>query len=147
MLSKKQEITSDQFDADASSDRQSDAFSILGTVLLWLYWPSFNGATAGVGDISQLYTTVNTVSSLIGSCVATFALSYLMNHKINPVDIQNATLAGGVAIGASSNLNILPIGAFCVGIVAGLISTFGFNVLQEKVRHNFPYVHDSCGVH
>jgi ammonium transporter Rh len=44
--------------------------------------------------------------------------------------VQNATLAGGVAIGASCDLEIRPAGALTIGLTAGIISTFGFNKIQ-----------------
>lgn len=62
------------------------------------------------------------------------------------VSIQNATLAGGVAVGASSNLFITPAGAFFVGATAGLISTAGFEKLQSKLEEGPFKLHDSCGV-
>jgi ammonia channel protein AmtB len=40
-------------------------------------------------------------------------------RKFSMVDIQNATLAGGVAVGSSADLVIEPWGAALVGFVAG----------------------------
>merc|ERR1719311_1277986 len=58
--------------------------------------------------------------------------------KISTVPIQNATLAGGVAIGATANL-VGPFGAVVVGALAGLLSTLGF------VKATFEW--DTCGIH
>ncbi len=51
-----------------------------------------------------------------------------------------------MAVGASSNLAITPFFALLVGVVAALVSTFGFNRLQPVVERRLG-VHDSCGVH
>ena len=60
-------------------------------------------------------------------------------------DIQNATLAGGVAVGASANFLLSPTGALGVGCLAGLISSVGFIKLQPALEEKG--LHDSCGVH
>lgn len=60
-------------------------------------------------------------------------------------DIQNATLAGGVAVGASANFLLSPTGALGVGCLAGLISSVGFIKLQPVLEEKG--LHDSCGVH
>jgi len=53
------------------------------------------------------------------------------------VDIQNATLAGGVAVGAVADLMLQPYGALLAGTVVGVIATLAFKKLQVK-RANLP---------
>lgn len=61
-------------------------------------------------------------------------------------DIINATLAGGVIIGAPSSLITHPGGAFAIGLGAGCISTFCFYRLTRSFEKFF-HIHDTCGVH
>ncbi len=62
------------------------------------------------------------------------------------VHIQNATLAGGVAIGSAANLMVGPGGALGVGILAGLISTLGYAYLSPVLEAKIG-LRDTCGVH
>jgi len=62
------------------------------------------------------------------------------------VDIQNATLAGGVAVGAVADLMMQPYGAMLAGTVVGIISTLGFKKLQFYLQTRLG-LHDTCGVH
>ena len=129
---------------DESSDANSDTFAMIGTLFLWMFWPSFNGALAS-GN-SQHRVVINTLLSLTSSCMASFAISkYLRKKKFNMVDIQNATLAGGVAVGSSADLVIGPSFSMLIGMIAGIVSTLGYNKLQPWLYKTYN-LHDTCGV-
>jgi ammonium transporter Rh len=125
----------------------SDVFSLIGTTFLWVYWPSFVAGAIPSGTVESELALTQTVLSLLGSTVVTFALSVILDetNKLRPVDIQNATLAGGVAIGAVASLPIGPAAALGTGVLAGTVSTFGFARIQDKVESMG--LHDSCGIH
>jgi ammonium transporter Rh len=126
---------------DNGSTKQSDTLALIGTVFLWMFWPSFNCAIP-VNGSQVMRTIINTIMSLTGSCMATFiATSFLHHGYFNIVDVQNATLAGGVSIGAIADLNIGIWGALLVGNIAGWISTIGYRFLQPKMKRV-----DTCGV-
>jgi ammonium transporter Rh len=125
-----------------------DVFSLIGTLFLWVYWPSFVAGATAEGSVQQQQAIVNTVLSLSASTVSTFWLSSLIakNGRYRPVDIQNATLAGGVAIGATANMNLNAFSAIMIGIAAGLVSCFGFNFIQPWLEEHIG-LHDTCGIH
>lgn len=59
---------------------------------------------------------------------------------------MNATLAGGVAIGAPSGIVANPGISLTIGIVAGVVSTLCFSKLSE-ILHKAIGLHDTCGIH
>ncbi len=73
-------------------------------------------------------------------------MTSLVREKFSMEDILNATLAGGVAIGAACGIFINPAGALCVGLLAGIISTLGYRYLQGKLE-NWIGLDDTCGIH
>ncbi|NXN93222.1 RHAG protein, partial [Rhinopomastus cyanomelas] len=129
------------------STYHSDLFAMIGTLFLWLFWPSFNSAIA-TGDENVMRAIINTYYSLAACAVVTFALSSLVDPrgKFNMVLIQNATLAGGVAVGTCADMEIHPFGAMCIGTIAGIISVLGFQYLSPLLASKLN-IHDTCGVH
>mmetsp|Transcript_1409 Transcript_1409/g.1932 ORF Transcript_1409/g.1932 Transcript_1409/m.1932 type:complete len:465 (-) Transcript_1409:311-1705(-) len=127
------------------TSRASDVFSMLGTLILWVLWPLFNAAAAPSGP-GQTRAIINTVLSISSSCIISFAASRLSSplRKFSPAEIQNSTLAGGVAIGAVANMIVKPWGAMLIGTLAGLVSVWGFRFLQPRVRSWG--LHDTCGI-
>ncbi|XP_027758042.1 ammonium transporter Rh type A isoform X1 [Empidonax traillii] len=128
------------------STYHSDMFAMIGTLFLWLFWPSFNSAIANEGDIAK--AIINTYYSLAACTIITFALSSLVDKrgKFSMVLIQNATLAGGVAVGTCADLNIHPFGAMCIGVLAGVVSVLGFHFLSPLLESKLN-IQDTCGVH
>jgi ammonium transporter Rh len=123
----------------------SDMFAMIGTVFLWMYWPSFNASPAD--NITQKHrAVVNTVLALAGSGLTGFISSHVLRGgKFDMVDIQNATLAGGVAMGSACDLVITPGGALTVGAFAGVLSTVGYTRIQAWLEANLGF-QDTCGV-
>ena len=82
----------------------------------------------------------NTVVALSASCIASFSLSGLMGGRFAPSHVQNATLAGGVAVGAIASLEMGLAPAAVLGAVGGMISTLGYQKLQ-------PFLYEKIGLH
>lgn len=125
-------------------DGTSDRFSMLGSMVLWVFWPSFCCAIVSFEQVP--ITAINTVMALAGATLSTYLLGTLMRKgKTNIADMANAALAGGVAIGATCNL-VSPSGAFGIGLLAGAISVVGYIVIQPALQLRLKLV-DTCGVH
>ena len=58
--------------------------------------------------------------------------------------MANATLAGGVAIGSTCDSASHPT-AFVIGILSGVLSVFGFAVIQSRLQKSIKCI-DTCGV-
>uniref|UniRef100_A0A8D2CS83 Ammonium transporter Rh type A n=1 Tax=Sciurus vulgaris TaxID=55149 RepID=A0A8D2CS83_SCIVU len=125
----------------------SDLFAMIGTLFLWIFWPSFNSAIAEPGN-KQNRAAIHTYLSLAACVLTAYAFSSLVTHrgKLNMVHIQNATLAGGVAVGTCADMDIGPFVAMIIGSTAGVVSVLGYKFLTPffaaKLR-----IHDTCGVH
>lgn len=134
--------TKKQMTIPIESDATTDKYSVLGSMVLWVFWPSFCAALVPVEAIP--HTVVNVFLALCGSTIATYIASVTIRGKISIADIANAALAGGVAIGSTCDYASHP-QAMVIGVVAGVLSTIGFAVLQEK-QHKFQKIIDTCGV-
>lgn len=65
----------------------------IGTIFLWMFWPSFNSALA-VGS-EQHRCVINTFVSLLACCVTTFAISSLVEEagRLNMVKKKTANIS------------------------------------------------------
>lgn len=60
-------------------------------------------------------------------------MTSIVREKFSMEDILNATLAGGVIIGAPCGIFTNPAAALCIGLFGGIVSTLGFKYLQDKL--------------
>ena len=140
---KKAEVTKLDKDGKNASSRTTDTFAMVGTIFLFMFWPSFNGALA-VGS-PRTRVVINTVLAICASTTSAFLMSYVLRGGyFSMVDIQNATLAGGVAVGSSSDLVVDAWPSLLVGTIAGFVSVFGYVYLSPALES--AGLHDTCGV-
>ncbi|XP_034280546.1 ammonium transporter Rh type C [Pantherophis guttatus] len=125
----------------------SDLFAMIGTLFLWMYWPSFNSAISNHGD-AQHRAAINTYCSLAACVLTSVAFSSLLQKKgrLNMVHIQNATLAGGVAVGTSAEMMLTPYGALIVGFLCGIVTTIGYVYITPFLDAKL-HIQDTCGIH
>ena len=128
---------------ECENNSLSNQFCIVGSMVLWIFWPSFTSALVAPGEV--VLTAINTIFALCGATLATYVFTRLMRGKIEIEDIANAALAGGVAIGSVCNTTT-PGYAILIGVVAGAVSTIGYTVIAPKVEKLIRGT-DTCGVH
>lgn len=129
---------------EVPSDTTSDRFSMIGSMVLWLFWPSFCSAVVPMEQFAA--TAVNTILALCGATAATYVFTLIFRKgKIAISDMANAALAGGVAIGATCNV-VSGQQALAIGAIAGALCVFGYAIVQPFIKKAFRIV-DTCGVH
>ena len=132
---------------EMTTTRSSNIFSLLGTLFLWIFWPSFMSSGAQPGRPQQR-AMMNTYSSILSSVLATFVVSALSNPqgKLHIDHIQNAVLAGGVSVGAVADILLEPYVSIILGLLGGVVSTCGFLFLPDLFTYKLR-IHDTCSVH
>ena len=128
-----------------STNYYSNIFAFLGTLLLWVYWPSFISILAE--PQYQIRALMNSFLSILSSALWTFWLSRILNKdsKFEMEDILNATLAGGVAIGTTSDMNEYFFVPLLVGALAGMLSTLGYHYITPWLERTIGLI-DVAGI-
>ncbi|XP_074018040.1 RH-like protein [Numenius arquata] len=128
-----------------ASTPTSDLLSMLGTLFLWVFWPSFNSVLAVDENWKLIY---NTYIALAVSAVTAFTLSAMTTKdgKFRMAHIHSAVLAGGVALGYTDYRVQYPWIAMILGLLASVITILGSYCLQRCLNPPLK-IHDSSGVH
>lgn len=127
------------------ADYNSNLFAAIGALFLFMFWPSFNGVLA-TGN-SQHRVVINTVLAISASTLGAFYVSNIINKgTFGMEDCLNASLAGGVIIGSSSDLVASAWVSILIGFLGGVISCLCFNYLGPCLNRCIG-LHDTCGVH
>lgn len=118
---------------------------MVGSIFLWMYWPSFNSALATGATRHRIMN--NTALGIIGSVMSAAATARVLFGKLDMEIMLNATLAGGVAIGTSSDLVCEPSSAMIIGMIGGILSAVGFARIGPWLADSGLNLQDTCGVH
>jgi ammonium transporter Rh len=124
------------------SDSMSNMFCMVGSAVLWLFWPSFTSAL--VAPERVVLTAINTIFALCGATFATYIFTKIIRGKIQIEDIANAALAGGVAIGSTCDVTT-PGYALLIGAAAGTLSVVGYSIIAPKLQKLIKGT-DTCGI-
>lgn len=133
--------------AKENTSYQSDILAVMGTLFLWVFWPSFNSTLTLKGD-DQHRAILHTFIGLSASTLTAFALSVMLNKngKVTMADIQNVTLAGGVTVGASVDMMISPAAAYVLGMMGCTACMLGYKYLSPFLAQRCR-IQDQCGIH
>lgn len=127
-------------------DGAQNQWALFGTLLMWILFPSWNLIGAGDSNGAASRVVVNTLLALSTSTTGAYTFSKILRpgNKFDMADVQKSTLAGGVAVGACSNLMLHPWGAMVVGLFGGLSAILAAVYVQPFLE-GFG-MHDSTGV-
>jgi ammonium transporter Rh len=144
MFFSRKEACADIHKKDAGT-YSSDIISMTGTLFLFVFWPSFNAALH-TGP-AAMRSVINTYLSISTSVIASIIVSKL-THKgqLEMELILNASLAGGVAMGANALIITRPFGAMLCGAICGIVASLGYVFLSPALRRSRLKLHDTCGV-
>ena len=135
------------------SDYYSNIISFIGSLFLWLYFPSFNIANIQTGknkenkflDIFRYRGIVNTYLSMIGSVIGTFVVSPLVSKgKLKIEHLLNASYVGGIIIGGCCTICSSAWGAILIGFIGGCLSVLGLWKLKKILREH--KIDDTFGI-
>ena len=104
--------------------------------ILWFCGSGFNGAAAsGMTQLAQILVTT-TVATATATCAA-MIFTWIKNKKPDVSMTLNGSLAGLVAITAGcANVDI--VGAFFIGLVAGILVDVAVEVIDKKLHVDDP---------
>src|SRR5215468_9973545 len=123
--------------------------AILGTFILAFGWFGFNpGSTLAGTDLRIAVIAVNTMLASASGAVMAAIYMWLKFGKPDPSMTANGMLAGLVAITAPCAF-VNSVGAFIIGLVAGILVVESAFFLERKLKVDDPVgavsVHGTCG--
>lgn len=116
----------------------------LGVFILWFCWFGFNPGSSleAAGYVGHIALTTNLAAA--AAAITTLFVTWKRYGKPDISMTLNGVLAGLVAITAGCHIISL-YGAILVGIVAGIIVTFGIEIIDKKLHIDDPV--GAVGVH
>ncbi|OYX83814.1 MAG: ammonium transporter [Flavobacteriales bacterium 32-34-25] len=144
-----------KYNADGTSNAipgHNIMLGALGVFILWMGWFGFNpGSQLAIsGDnaiaVAGIFITTN-LAGAVGALAAMF-VTWIIYKKPDISMTLNGVLAGlvGVTAGCAA---VSPVGAFCIGLICGIVVVFSIEFIDKKLKIDDPVgaisVHGVCG--
>ena len=117
--------------------------SVLGAMLLWFGWFGFNGGSTLAFDERVAGIILNTVMSGVAGMLTMMTISRWRTGTTPPESLINGSIAGLVAITASSHV-VSTAAAVLIGGIGSVVATF---VIQLLEHHRVDDAVDAIAVH
>ena len=125
-----------------NSDYYSNIISFIGSLFLWLYFPSFNTAKIQIQfevdkEVFRYRGIVNTYLSMAGSVIGSFIVSSILSKgKLKIEHLLNASYVGGIIIGGCCTVCHSAWGAILIGLIGGCLSVLGLSLLKNILKQH-----------
>lgn len=130
------------YEAAFDTGRAPMTYCLIGMGFFMSFWGLFNASLAGTAD-AAFKIAFNTTVALYGSMISGAVVSAaLRGGKPSILDWCWGGMGGGVAIGSACDI-VDPWVAFVIGIVGGIVATFGFAKAIDWFNNTFGI--DSAG--
>jgi Amt family ammonium transporter len=130
-----------KFNRDGTSNvipGHSLTLAALGVFILWMGWFGFNaGSTLAGMNPGIAYIAVTTVLAAAAGVVSALVVNWLKTGRPSTEMALNGALAGLVAITAGT-ANVTPIGAICIGLIAGPVLVYGIDLIERVLKVDDP---------
>ena len=143
-----------------TSNYRSNMFAFIGSIFLWLFFPSFNVAIVKIKQYENYYVSpelgfitenlryrgiINTYLSMMGSVFTSFIISPLFYRgKMKIEHILHASYVGGIVIGGCCTICSNAWASIVIGIIGSTISIL-FLWRIKKLLHSIRF-EDTFGV-
>ena len=119
-------------------------YAVIGASLLWVGWFGFNAGSANAANGRAGMAFAVTHIATAAAALAWMFAEWITHGKPSVLGIISGAVAGLVAITPASGF-VLPGGAICIGIAAGVICFFAATTLKKAIGYDDSL--DTFGVH
>ncbi len=118
--------------------------TMIGASLLWVGWFGFNAGSALAANESAALAFINTLVATAGAVLAWIFTEWAVKGKPSMLGAASGAVSGLVGITPAAAF-VGPVGALCIGVVAGIVCVWGVNGLKRLLRADDSL--DVFGVH
>jgi ammonium transporter Rh len=123
-----------------SSSKFNSILALIGTVFCFVLFPlisqqrNFTNVEIPIYNFMKFACTINVVFAMTSSIITSTLVSLFFDLKIGIKDFIFASIAGGIAIGASSDLITNLAGTLVIGIIAGIVQVLWNRLLDKYIN-------------